>query len=139
MGKISIPFLVLIAVLVTGCSKKSTTATTTNDLKGFWVLEGDTTGLGSADTLFFSEKNGKRLLNFYTGPGLGGNLPRWVETEYKFENGKLSYIDYLGSSNKFRDVESFQWLEPGKKFSVKRYQILGFISADYRVTYLRTN
>lgn len=139
MGKVFFPFLILIAFLVTNCNKKSASGSTKNDLTGFWVLEGDTPGPGSADTLFFSEKNGKKLLNFYTGPGLGSNLPRWVETEYKFENGKLSYFDYLGSYNKFMDVESFQWLDPGKKFSVKRYQILGFFSADYRVTYIRTN
>ena len=72
-------------------------------------------------------------MNRHESPG--PNWPTVAETEYKIDNGKLSYKDYSGTSHSFYTVESFEWITSHQRFSVKLHQVLLFMSADYRVTY----
>ena len=130
-------FLVFIitAAFLMGCLKEAIIDKTGSGLQGIWIKEGDIQGRQPADTLIFFTKNGKNMLSFYSAGSPGPNWPSHAETEYKYENGKLSFKDYSGTGNDFLNVESFQWLKADKEFSVKLYQILLFMSADYRVTY----
>lgn len=134
-------YLILIAAAGFGmaCSKKAVSNKAAEPLQGVWVREDDTPERRPADTLTFSTKNGTKILSFYSAGSPGPDWPSHAETEYRFENGKLSYRIYSGGSTDFFEVESFQWITPEKSFSVKLYQILGFISADYRVTYRKIN
>ena len=134
MSKIILLLFVIITAM-TGCAKKAISGKTSESLEGVWVREGDTPGLHPADTLTFALKSGKKILSFYSAGSPGPDWPTFAETEYRFENGKLTYRNYFGTDNDFFEVESFQWVTPQKTFSVKLYQILRFMSADYRVTY----
>ena len=128
--------LALTAFFASGCSEKAVISAAEKDsLQGTWVQENDPPGRMAADTLHFSVKNGRKILSFYSDGSPGPNWPSHAETEYRFDNGQLSYQDYSGSGRNYIHVESFQWITPGKAFSVKLYQIVGFMSADYRVTY----
>ena len=128
--------LVITAVFASSCSKKAVTAAAeSNSLLGTWVRENDPPGRIAADTLRFSVRNGKNILSFYSDGSPGPNWPTHADTEYKFKDGKLSYQNYSGSNTEYLNVESFQWIIPGKSFSAKLHQIVGFMSADYWVTY----
>jgi hypothetical protein len=120
-----------------GCDKKGSSSNPDPEtaLLGTWVRVDDTPGSQPADTLRFFRKNGKDLLAFYCAGSPGPNWPSQAETEYKFNSGKLSYKDYSGTNSDFHTVESFEWITKEKAFSVKLYQILLYMSADYRVTY----
>ncbi|MBC7827655.1 MAG: hypothetical protein H7122_07920 [Chitinophagaceae bacterium] len=131
--------LIIAATLLAGCLKQAAIDKTTSGLKGIWVTEGDIQGRQPADTLVFFTKNGKNMLSFYSAGSPGPNWPSHAETEYRYENGKLSFKDYSGASTDFLNVESFQWTIADKVFSVKLYQVLHFMSADYRVTYRKIN
>ncbi len=121
------------------CTEKAMVTQPEEPLQGVWVREDNAPGRGPADTLTFSKKSDKNILSFYSAGSPGPNWPEYAETEYRFQNGKLSYRNYFGTDNEFFEVQSFQWITPGKSFSVKLYQILAFMSADYRVTYRRIN
>src|SRR5688500_11834773 len=116
-------------VSIMACTKKAVTNKPTDALQAIWVREGDTPGKHPADTLTFSMKNGKNILSFYSAGSPGPDWPEHAETDYKFENGKLSYRNYFGTDNNFFEVESFQWITPEKTFRVKLYQIVRFMAA----------
>ena len=134
MSKAIFLFLIMSA-LVTACTKKAVSNQPTAPLQGVWVREGDVPGMDPADTLTFAVKNGKNILSFYSAGSPGPNWPTYAETEYRFANGKLNYRNYFGTDNDFFEVESFQWVATEKSFSVKLYQLVRYMSADYRVTY----
>lgn len=125
----------ILTVILIACGKKQVPANSQEMLEGVWVREFDNPGRQPADTLEFSNENGKNILRFYCAGSPGPNWPSEARTEYRFGNEKLSYKDYSGSGSDFYQVESFQWVKPGKTFSVKLYQVLLYMSADYRVTY----
>ena len=129
-------FVLMMAVtfFIIGCNKKENNSTD-SALLGTWVRVGDAPGRQPADTLRFLKKNGKDVLAFYCAGSPGPNWPSEAETEYKFDQEKLSFKDYSGTSPDFYNVESFEWVTKDKQFSVKLYQILLYMSADYRVTY----
>jgi hypothetical protein len=130
---------IVFALCITACTEEATVAIPGKPLQGTWVRDDNPPGRGPADTLTFSIKNGKNILSFYSAGSPGPGWPEHAETEYRFENGKLSYRNYFGTDTGFLAVESFQWITPEKSFSVKLYQFLPFMSADYRVTYSKIN
>ena len=83
----------------------------------------------------FFQKNDKNIIAFEFGPTGGINWPAHVEAEYSFSNGKLAIKDLSGSTNEFFAADSFEWIAIKKEFSIKLYQLVQYISADYRVTY----
>jgi len=139
MSKAIFLLLVVIAFHLIACTKKATVAKQEEPLRGVWVREDSPPGREPADTLTFSIKGGKNILSFYSAGSPGPDWPEQAETEYQFKNGKLFYRNYFGTDNDFFEVESFQWITPEKSFSVKLYQILRFMSADYKVTYRKIN
>ena len=135
----AILFILLVSTSLARCTREATSIKPQEPLQGVWVRDGDAPGMDPADTLIFAVKNGKNMLSFYSAGSPGPNWPSHSETEYRFENGKLNYRNYFGTDNDFFEVESFQWVSPEKSFSVKLYQIVRFMSADYRVTYRKVN
>lgn len=138
MSKIILLLFVTITS-ISGCNKRAVSNKMVGPLEGIWVKEGDTPGMHPADTLTFTMRNGKNILSFYSAGSPGPNWPTYAETEYRFENGKLFYRNYFATDNDFFEVQSFQWITAQKSFSVKLYEVLRFMSADYRVTYTKVN
>jgi hypothetical protein len=103
---------------------------------GTWVLKGST-GSSPASKLVFSESSGSKILRFDCSGAPAANLPNVAETPYKFESNKLSFVDYVTPKNGYYDVTSFEWVVPGKEFTVKFHQILFYISADRNVSYVK--
>jgi hypothetical protein len=139
MARLFLLPLILIAGLITGCPKEAARDMEAPALTGMWIREGDQPGREPADTLVFFTKNGKDLLSFHFATTAGAIYPADVETEYKFENSKLALKDFTGGTNNFIPVESFLWTIPNREFSVKLYQIVHLMSADYRVIYRKIN
>jgi len=123
-----------------GCPKEAVLDKNATGFEGVWIRKGDGPGRQPADSLIFFTKNGRNLVSFYTGWPQGSfTAPAEVETEYKFENGKLSLKEYSSPGNNFFPLNSFQWIVPNMEFTVRQYQILHFMSADYYVTYQKVN
>ncbi len=122
--------------LLNGCSKA--TVSEEDQILGTWVRVG-TDGSGPAGTLTFSKKNNIYTLQFDCSGSPGPNWPSAAETEYKFQNGKLSFINYSNSGLGFYTAESFNWTDKGQEFEMKFYQLLFYISADYTVKYRKVN
>ena len=134
-------FFCSLLLISLGCSKSRTDqacfADSETDLTGVWVVEGDGPDREPADTLRFTRNGNNTLLSFYCDGSPGPDWPEFANTPYRFQQGKLSYLDYSNQTGDEIEVESFQWVEPGRSFSVLRYEILTYISADYRVRYTR--
>lgn len=123
-------------LLQSSCSKDPVSEE--DQLLGTWVRVGSD-GTGPAGTLQFSIKNGKHILQFDCSGSPGPNWPSTAETEYKFQNGKLSFINYSNPSLGFYTTESFNWTTRGQEFEVKLYQLLRYMSADYTVKFKKVN
>ena len=125
--------ILIIAMLFNSCDKQKVKIEE-DPLKGTWVREG-TTGVGPGNTIVFSQKDGKNIMSFDCSGSPGPGWPSNAETEYKIENGKLSYLTYYDTSLGFYNVANFQWITVGQEFEVKFREILLFMSADYKVRY----
>lgn len=126
-------FILIIAILVfSSCDKQKVKAD--DPIKGTWVRVG-TTGTGPGNTIVFSQKNGVNTMSFDCSGSPGPGWPSNAETEYKFENGKLSYLNYYDNSLGFYNVTNFTWITEGQEFEVKFREILLFMAADYKVKY----
>jgi hypothetical protein len=123
-------YLFIVATLLSGCSKDASMEESA--LYGTWVKEGG--GL-PADTLHFFSKDNKNIVAFEFGPTGGINWPAHVEAEYSIVNDKLAIKDASGTTNEFFIADSFEWIQIKKAFSVKLYQVVQYISADYTVTF----
>jgi hypothetical protein len=140
MTRLFLLLLIIVAALITGCPKEEVMDTRASDFHGTWIrVDGVPGGALPADTLWFSSKGGKDVLYFRFASIGGANWPADVETEYQFENNKLTLKDFSGGTNDFIPVESFQWITRKKEFSARLYKIVHFMSADYRVTYRKVN
>lgn len=104
---------------------------------GVWVKHPVSTVGNPADTLYFTRKNGNFILSFDCSGSPGPNWPSRAETVYRFQNGKLAYIDYEDSSAGYFEATSFQWVTPGQQFEIFLRHILLYMSATYKVLYTR--
>jgi len=127
-------FILFLAILFLSSCDKQKVKTEEDQIKGTWVREA-TNGVGPGNTIVFSQKNGKSIMSFDCSGSPGPGWPSNAETEYKFENGRLSYVNYYDTSLGFYTVTSFQWITVGQEFEVKFHEILLFMSADYKVRY----
>ncbi len=132
MSRIFYPLL--FSVILSACTRECPERE--DAFNGKWIIKGST-GVGPAQTLHFKNINGVDILSFDCSGSPGPNWPSVANTEYKYENGKLVYKDYSGGSGEFRTITSFAWVKEGEEFSLKFYQLLNYISADYTVSYVR--
>ena len=128
--KLTIVFGTLL--LLSGCNKG--VHQEENLILGKWVRE-STDGTGPGNTLTFSIKNDIYTLSFDCSGSPGPGWPHHAETEYKFENGHLSYLTYYDPNEGFYNADSFKWISKGESFEIKFRQILLFMSADYSVRF----
>lgn len=130
--------LFLIAVAFTfivltnsGCKKDQVGNDTL--LAGTWIK-----GSGIADTLYFIENNGKKILRY--NMSFNAALPAFTETEYSYRNGKLALKNFMATQSDYYIVESFNWKQEGKEFEVLGYQLFLFMSSTQtRFTYRKIN
>ena len=138
MSRCSI-ILSLFILLVSACSRKQkdTLLKDEDKILGVWV----NTPLGPtprpADTLYFTKKDGAYKLGFDCSGAPVFNWPSRAETSYRFENGKLSYLNYYDPANGFIVASSFEWITPGKEFQIFRRHLLLYMSAEYIVRYTK--
>ena len=110
---------IMFALLGPACSK-----TYTNNesmLYGTWVK-----GPNFGDTLQFLQKDGKNIMR--SNQSFNPSLSAWTEWEYRFKNGQLSIA--LGVNTEYRLLDSFTWIESGKKFDILGFQLFMFMSSS---------
>ena len=122
--------------LLAGCNKEKGSDGSNKDIEGIWILKG-TSGVGPGGKLVFFERAGTNTISFDCSGSPGPGWPLKVETPYKFENNKLSYIDYERPANGYFQVTSFKWVVQDKEFSVKFHQVLLYVNSDYIVNYIK--
>ncbi len=106
-------------MLLSACSKNNNSDESL--LYGTWVK-----GANAGDTLWFMRKDGKNIMrsNQSFNPGLAA----YTEVEYSFKDGKLQKVLPL-SSSALSGIDSFAWIEEGKKFELLGYQLYMFMSS----------
>jgi len=129
-----ISFILIIAILFFSRCDKQKVKTEADSIKGTWMRVG-TTGAGPGNTIIFSQKNGVNIMSFDCSGSPGPGWPSNAETAYKFENGKLSYLNYYDNSLGFYTVANFNWITVGQEFELKFREVLLYMSADYKVRY----
>ena len=131
-----ISFILIIAILFFSRCDKPRVKTEDDPIKGTWMRVG-TTGVGPGNTIIFSQKNGVNIMSFDCSGSPGPGWPSNAETAYKFENGKLSYLNYYDNSLGFYTVANFNWITVGQEFELKFREVLLYMSADYKVRYTK--
>lgn len=111
--------LLALALLGAACTKNNNNNESL--LYGTWV-KGPNTG----DTLYFLRKDGKNIMR--SNQSFNPSLTAWSDWEYRYSNGKLSVALFGGTE--FRSLDSFTWLQQGKKFDVLGYQVFMFMSSS---------
>lgn len=137
MKKLTISFVLFITIL-SSCTKTTGDIKPNEDIKGTWILKGSN-GIGPASKLVFSEIDNTNILSFDITGSLGANGLKIVKVPYKMDNNnKLSLIQYINSKNDdYRNITSFEWVVPGREFTVKFHEILLSISSDTKVNYVK--
>ena len=126
-------FILLLLGIVAACKKND--AGMEARIYGTWVMTGDGPGKSPADTITFYKENNQNLLKFFSGNGSPGpGWPSEVVTEFKWQQDKLYYKDYLDPRTEFIEITSLEWTD-NTHFNLKFHELLQYISADYRVYY----
>lgn len=135
MKKLTIGLFVVLQFAMLGCSKQSNE----DSIEGVWVIEHplgyDLSGI-PADTLVFTRKNNTNVMIL----NLKGAAPasqNYIETPYKFINGRLEFIDYANPGYGYIPADSFKWINKGSKFEVILCQVNLYMNACYEVFYNR--
>lgn len=109
---------VLSSIYAVGCRKDSERSDPV--LVGTWAK-----GPNFYDTLRFYRQGGKDLVSYSLSFNPAFAAPS--EFEYKYQDGKLSIRMFNG--NEFWDIDSFQWKQVGKEFTVQGIQLFPFMSS----------
>lgn len=112
--------LIVSLSLFTGCKKDAAQSDTA--LTGTWIK-----GNQAGDTLQFLKKNGKNILR--RNESFNADLPAYIEKEYRFSNGKLDVKLFSPFSDDFYPIDSFQWTEAGREFTIQGIQLYLFMAA----------
>ena len=104
---------------------------------GIWLKHPLFANPNPADTLYFTKSNSNYTLSFDCSGSPGPGWPSRAHVPYKFDNGKLSYLNYVDNSYGYFVATSFQWITPGKEFEIFLRHILLFMSATYNVRYMK--
>ena len=106
-------------VLLSACSKNNNNEESL--LYGTWVK-----GANAGDTLWFMRKGGKNIMR--SNQSFNPLLPAYTEMEYSFKDGKLQRVLPVYSSSTGA-INSFMWIEEGRKFELLGYQLYMFMSS----------
>lgn len=111
--------LLALALLGAACSKSNKSSESA--LYGTWVK-----GPNVGDTLYFLRKDGKNIMR--SNQSFNPALTAWTEWEYFFKDGQLSVV--LGAGTQARLLNSFTWVEAGRKFDILGFQVFMFMSSS---------
>ncbi|HLG38918.1 MAG TPA: hypothetical protein VI461_04580 [Chitinophagaceae bacterium] len=83
------------------------------------------------DTILFAKENGKNILTLnYT---MNPSMPVITKNEFKYSINKLALKYSFSTSNEFKRLESFAWVQPGKVFTVQGVEWFNFLSSTLTV------
>jgi hypothetical protein len=114
-------FCLLATISFSSCKKDK--YSTEEALYGTWVNRN-----APGDTLVFMKKNQQHIL--VMNNSFNPSLPIKTEVGYTFKNDKLSVNTSVVSSAPLREISSFTWLEKGKTFEIKGFQLYLFMSSS---------
>ncbi len=123
--------IAVITLTIASCKKEQEIEDTL--FRGTWIK-----GANPGDTLYFTRNNGKNVLRYNASfsPATGG----FTETEYSYQNSKLSLRNFMAAQNDFYIIQSFNWKQEGKEFEVLGYEIFPFMSSTLtRFAYRKVN
>ena len=133
---ISLIIILLVSSVISGCNKK--TDSEEDLIIGTWIRE-STDGTGPGNTLYFSKKNGIYTLSFNCSGSPGPGWPSNAETEYKFQNEKLTYLNYYDPGLGFYTANNFRWVTKAQEFELLFREMLLYMSATYLVKYKKVS
>ncbi|HET6995115.1 MAG TPA: hypothetical protein VFI06_09050 [Chitinophagaceae bacterium] len=124
-------WILITGLLFAGCKKKY--AGDESVLHGTWVK-----GANFGDTLWFMTRNNKQIMRHAMSFNPG--MPVYEESEYRYEDGRLSVKLYAPYSQDYVPITSFQWTNMATEFSIRGIEIYSFMSASGTVfTYHKIN
>lgn len=91
-------------------------------LYGTWVK-----GPNFGDTLWFMQKNGKNIMRM--ADSFNSGMAVYSEKEYRFRNGVPEIKMFSPSLDNYHPLSSFTWIQQGKEFSLKGFQLYLFMSS----------
>lgn len=133
MKKSSLIFLIAFAIMISACPKEVIDGNST--MYGTWVRSNSQVPPSSVfpDTLWFSKKNGKNVLEFnYPSPS---PIPSHIETEFIFRDGAFHFEDYSTTNQEMRHVRSFKWINKPDEFEIINHELFVFMSSEQQWTY----
>lgn len=113
--------LVIIVSAFSFTSCKKDRAGSESVLYGVWVK-----GSNFGDTLWFMQKNGKNILR--KAESFNASMAVYSENEYRFRNG-IPEIKLGSTAADYYPITSFAWIQQGKEFSLKAFQLYLFMSS----------
>ena len=123
--------IVTLAFFLAGCPKEVIDGNST--LYGVWIRSSTSPGPTPPpspdfpDTLLFSNKNGKNILEFnYPSPS---PIPRHISTEYVFRDGVFYFRDYSVTGGEMLHVKSFTWKNKPEEFEIVNHELFVFMSS----------
>jgi hypothetical protein len=112
-------FLVLSTLFLCSCTKDKEEI---DELRGTWVNQNT-----PRDTLVFSRKNGKYLLNYNNS--FNPSLPVRTELEYSLKDSVLTLIPPVTSSAPVYNIKSFKWIKRGEEFKILGIELYMFMAS----------
>ena len=90
------------------------------------------------DTVTFARENGRNILIYDVSGSPGGPTPGITnDHEFDYKDGKFYIKEGIGTSNSFRHIPSFAWVQEGKEFTIEKTEWLSFISSTGKFTFTR--
>jgi len=79
------------------------------------------------DTIRFSNESGKNILTY--DYSMNPLQPVDTKKEFTYQNNKLEINDGFSTTNDFRMLQSFSWMQQGKIFTVRGIEWFSFLSS----------
>jgi hypothetical protein len=91
-------------------------------LYGTWAK-----GPNFGDTLWFMQRNGKNIMRM--ADSFNPGVAVYSEKEYRFRNGIPEIKMFSPTLDDYYPISSFTWIQPGREFSLKGFQLYLFMSS----------
>lgn len=123
----------LLAIVSFSSCRKDKKSSTEEELYGTWVNQN-----APGDTIIFLNKNNKNIVS--VNLSFNPTLAVRKEMEYTFKDSRLDINTSPVSSAPLQQISSFTWIEKGKRFEIKGFQLYLFMSSSVtKFVYLKVN